>query len=148
MTFRDGFPMCPTCRSPLDARGRRFVCEPCTAVLVTSDELGELLRELRPNDTRALEQQLKPLGPGPRPCPRCPVVMESVKLGDVPLDRCAAHGIWFDHDELERVLGGGRAAVSAFEVEHQNRVDAADSFELGELGMLLKALWPWKKQRR
>ncbi len=68
---------------------------------------------------------------GKRACPRCEVVMATAKLsihleGEKPtkpgpeLDRCAAHGLWFDESELADVLapiagkgpGGGTAQVA------------------------------------
>jgi Zn-finger nucleic acid-binding protein len=39
-----------------------------------------------------------------RACPECKTEMLTVRLGSVDLDRCTAHGIWFDADELQRVL--------------------------------------------
>lgn len=39
-----------------------------------------------------------------RPCPRCDVAMIPCTLAAIPIDRCDAHGLWFDHDELARVL--------------------------------------------
>lgn len=37
-------------------------------------------------------------------CPTCDKPMEPVRLGAVLLDRCPAHGIWFDPDELSEAL--------------------------------------------
>lgn len=42
----------------------------------------------------------------PRPCPQCTAVMAPCLLLAIAIDRCASHGLWFDHDELERVLLG------------------------------------------
>ena len=39
-----------------------------------------------------------------RPCAECQVAMQTVNLGDVALDRCQAHGVWFDADELTALL--------------------------------------------
>jgi Zn-finger nucleic acid-binding protein len=41
-----------------------------------------------------------------RGCPVCATAMLTVGLGGVELDRCSAHGIWFDAEELNRVLHG------------------------------------------
>ena len=40
----------------------------------------------------------------PRPCPVCAARMQTVALVRVALDRCAAHGVWFDANELADVL--------------------------------------------
>ena len=39
-----------------------------------------------------------------RACPACGEAMRTVSLAGVALDRCFAHGIWFDADELQQVL--------------------------------------------
>lgn len=54
--------------------------------------------------------------------PRCPVCERKLKpchLTDVEIDVCDLHGIWFDPDELERLveihrIRNGRAAATAF----------------------------------
>ncbi len=70
--------------------------------------------------------------PGKRPCPRCAAPMATARLSiqleedakptkpGPELDRCAAHGLWFDESELAAVLapiagkgvGGGMAKTS------------------------------------
>lgn len=39
-----------------------------------------------------------------RACPVCATTMLAVSLLDVNLDRCTAHGVWFDTNELAAVL--------------------------------------------
>jgi Zn-finger nucleic acid-binding protein len=39
-----------------------------------------------------------------RHCPVCDESMDEPLVFDVPIDRCEAHGMWFDKAELERVL--------------------------------------------
>ena len=39
-----------------------------------------------------------------RACPVCATEMLAVTLLKVELDRCAAHGVWFDAEELQKVL--------------------------------------------
>jgi Zn-finger nucleic acid-binding protein len=39
-----------------------------------------------------------------RACPECGTAMATVKLGSVALDRCEAHGVWFDDKELAALL--------------------------------------------
>ena len=64
-----------------------------------------------------------------RPCPECGKLMHRRNYGrksGVILDTCAAHGIWFDLGELDRVLGwvhggGRRRADEATEVERRHR---------------------------
>jgi Zn-finger nucleic acid-binding protein len=40
----------------------------------------------------------------PRPCPVCTTNMLTVSIEDVALDRCPTHGVWFDPEELQKVL--------------------------------------------
>ncbi len=64
-----------------------------------------------------------------RPCPECGRLMHRRNYGrksGVILDTCAAHGLWFDRGELDRVLawvhgGGRRRADEAAERERRHR---------------------------
>ena len=53
------------------------------------------------------------------PCAACSQPMETLLLFEVPVDRCRAHGVWFDPGELDQVLaaapggGHGRTIVDA-----------------------------------
>jgi Zn-finger nucleic acid-binding protein len=40
------------------------------------------------------------------PCPVCGRVMRVVRRGGVSVDTCAAHGVWLDVGELDRLLEG------------------------------------------
>lgn len=158
MSLRDGFAPCPDCDGALDPRGSRLICVACDAVLVSHVELAEMLRELQPDELRALDEQLVPSGDGVRACPRCASLMDRVTLGTVILDRCRAHGIWFDPDELARVLGGGAQAIASFQQSNERRNAAANLLEssiggrdrtadfMGTLSAISRWLWPWKSK--
>src|ERR1700674_1552642 len=67
-----------------------------------------------------------------RPCAVCGALMNRQNYGrksGVILDICGAHGIWFDLDELPRVLawvqGGGEARAGQLEAE-QTRTEARE----------------------
>ena len=47
---------------------------------------------------------LSPRTDSPLHCPTCDKPMEPVRLASVLIDRCPAHGIWFDPDELSEAL--------------------------------------------
>lgn len=85
-------------------------------------------------------------GPIYRPCPVCGTLMHRqnyARKSAVIIDRCRDHGIWFDDDELERVLrfirqGGARraaaqAAEAAREEERRKRFDHRARAARGEL---------------
>jgi Zn-finger nucleic acid-binding protein len=48
-------------------------------------------------------------------CPSCQLGMTTLRFGRMELDRCTAHGYWFDRDELEQVL------YAVFELDQRSR---------------------------
>jgi Zn-finger nucleic acid-binding protein len=99
--------ICPLCKralNPLEIAGNKYeTCHGCRGSWV---ELATLTKMW---DQMASLAQLPAFvartgGAGPRPCPTCRQLMDRVALKLVPLDRCEAHGIWFDHLELETAL--------------------------------------------
>lgn len=140
---------CPVCgdASPLASRqigARRMAlleCGRCGGLWLGSDVFKELEEEaLRraPVDatgpaTPAAATSTPPspaAAPFYRPCPVCDARMHRRNYGrksGVILDTCAAHGLWFDHGELARVLGwiregGSRRAEAA--ADEQRRAEA------------------------
>lgn len=123
--YRDHLHPCPRCQQGLRVFNERLVCDSCEGLMLTADDLGNAIVEL----TGLTPQfQIRDEAPGKRACPRCAVPMTTAKLsieleGSKPtkpgpeLDRCAAHGLWFDESELAEVLapvagkgfGGGSA---------------------------------------
>ena len=91
---------CASCFEPMTAVGKTWRCA-CGAAWVPEAAFVEMVAVMRegtvpiPWHERAGE---------PRPCPQCQASMRTVALADIPLDRCDSHGIWFDGDELQRVL--------------------------------------------
>jgi Zn-finger nucleic acid-binding protein len=109
---------CPVCREPLIVAEREGIeldaCPWCHGLWFDAGELALLAETLG----RSLS-----VGEGgavaavtaekPRPCPRCDKAMEKVTMGQTPgvlLDRCANHGLWFDHGELGSLMGQMAAA--------------------------------------
>jgi Zn-finger nucleic acid-binding protein len=80
------------------------VCPWCRGLWFDAGELA-LLAEKLARPLRVPEGALQPAATAekPRPCPRCDRAMDKVFVGTSPrvlLDRCAGHGLWFDHGEL------------------------------------------------
>lgn len=144
---RDEIIDCPACGAALEPRGARLFCDGCRGVLVTRDELSEMLRSIHPGEQRALEQQLAPVADGARRCPRCASRMDAFALNLIPIDQCFTHGFWFDRDELAKVLQGN-TSPEAFAAEYQTRQLLADSFEYGTAGAILKQVYLWLRRRR
>jgi Zn-finger nucleic acid-binding protein len=109
--MRDDIATCPSCGQGLDASGRRFYCGRCSGALVTEDELRELIADMAagsadgPPGPRPLALEPPPGADGPpRRCPRCPARMTKHLFYGMVVDRCEAHGIWFDDQELQGAL--------------------------------------------
>jgi Zn-finger nucleic acid-binding protein len=107
--MRDDTATCPSCGRGLDASGRRFYCGTCAGALVTEDELREMIADMAagapdgPPGARPLA--LEPADYGvTRTCPRCPAAMSKHMFYGMHVDRCEAHGIWFDDQELQGAL--------------------------------------------
>jgi Zn-finger nucleic acid-binding protein len=138
---------CPACGKVLEPRGMRLFCDGCAGVMVTRDELVEMLRSIYPNEKLALQQQLRPYGEGTRTCPQCRARMDSFELDGIVIDQCLPHGFWFDRDELMKVLQRDNTP-EAFEAAHKRRQFLADWYELGLGGALLKRLFLHVRDRR
>jgi Zn-finger nucleic acid-binding protein len=85
-------------------------CPACRGFWLDAGELEQLLTR---TGAHADEAFLTALDMGDRAatpttllCPRCDQPMTEMRYADLMLDRCAqGHGLWFDRDELPRLLG-------------------------------------------
>lgn len=117
--YRDALLACPGCQAPLRVFDRRLCCDACDGIFLDPEDLQQSLTELTQNETIVGFVADRP---GQRLCPRCPTAMVRCKLAVLvagakaapapELDRCATHGIWFDHLELSRVFEAVHGAVS------------------------------------
>jgi len=106
MTFRDQRPRCPSCAedhalvsSRDGSRGSHLVCEHCKGTLVPAAEVEDMLSSL------LVEPFALPAGTaGERTCPCCAAKLARLDLFGIEVDRCDAHGVWFDGKELTLVL--------------------------------------------
>jgi Zn-finger nucleic acid-binding protein len=76
-----------------------------------------------------------------RRCPVCDEKMSEPLVFDIPIDRCDAHGMWFDKAELAEVLRRSRSddwrhLHPAAPVHHDDQVDA-----------LIAAMRIWRQKR-
>lgn len=98
MTFRDETAACPRCQRTLIVQpgcsdGSRLWCEHCRGVLIPTGQLEQILDLTLPTGE-----------PGELPCPRCVAKLARCTLLSLEVDRCVAHGVWFDTGEYLRVL--------------------------------------------
>jgi len=102
---------CPACNATLrDYRGR-LACDSCEGILMPLDELAAGIADLV-----GLEPRIEFVheAPGKRACPHCQQAMttchiqimldEDLAKPPPTLDRCSAHGLWFDGKELSAVF--------------------------------------------
>jgi len=110
-------PSCPVCTTPLRGFRARLVCDTCEGMLAPLADLSSAIEDITGVAPSFDYEDVKP---GKRACPQCAGTMDTLKLrvhlGDdvaepkPTLDRCAAHGLWFDTDELAAVFEKARAA--------------------------------------
>ena len=105
---------CPVCREPLIVAEREGIeldaCPWCRGLWFDAGEVALLAEKVGRtlSVTESGPLAVAAAGEKPRPCPRCDKTMEKVTLGQSPrvlLDRCASHGLWFDHGELGSLMG-------------------------------------------
>jgi Zn-finger nucleic acid-binding protein len=152
----DGAP-CPACTKPLassrigevevqacQACGGLWLDRPVFEQLGASRERQGALLGALPSPAEPVAATLEPVRY--RPCPACNQRMNRVnyaKRSGVVLDVCKAHGLWFDPNELRRVLAfvadGGLDRARELEIEElkeakrevaiQNPLHPSSSFE-------------------
>ena len=100
--FKDRTFACAACAGPaMEFRGDRWECTSCHGVFVEDAALTAMVTEMS-NQPWALPAASGT--DGDRVCPVCSKTMTSEKLETVAIDRCAGHGVFFDHDELAALL--------------------------------------------
>lgn len=107
----DGAPRCPRCPStPLQRIGAVSACVNCGGVFVPSSEqhaLEDALRAMADTAQMASQQARRKLSASTlRERAKCPVCLEDmarVSVGSIDVDACAAHGAFYDRDELVAV---------------------------------------------
>jgi len=131
--------VCPVCRGDHVLTSRAFgnisalECNRCAGIWLSAESFHELTeraaQERLDADDRDAPHMARPAeveGPPPdggkryRPCPVCGDLMVKQNYGrgsGVLIDVCRDHGVWFDADELPRILdwvrAGGLALASA-----------------------------------
>ena len=100
--YRDQKLPCPRCSGrELAFLADRYGCDHCHGVFVENAVLEALVSEM----TSTPWQMPATTGaPGGRACPICASALGVESLEGASIDRCRAHGVWFDPDELEAVL--------------------------------------------
>lgn len=95
-------PLCPVCSKPLAQAGYTERCATCTGAWIHEDVLVGIMQE---RTSSLVELTWQPRASAQvRACAVCRQPMQAVSLGTVALDRCPAHGVWFDPEELAALI--------------------------------------------
>lgn len=100
--FRTAPLRCPRCPTGQLGEGALRFCGGCRGAWVPDDALHERVSHMQA-DLPQLAWRTTPSRPS-LPCPECRAKMTAHELFGVPVDRCRAHGVWFDGGELAEVL--------------------------------------------
>jgi Zn-finger nucleic acid-binding protein len=112
---------CPSCNQALAQAGRTWKCGRCDGAWVRDEVLVPMLEQ---SASTVVEPPWQPnVEEHVRACPECTKTMETVKLGTVALDRCAAHGVWFDAQELAALLGQAKKFRAEDKHEHRGIIE-------------------------
>ena len=107
---RDEIASCPRCGAGLEVNVTRLVCGQCNGVLVPEAEVRAMIAEAMSfraapaGEPAELSLDAPPGAEPPLTCPSCMTQMTKHALHGITIDRCVAHGIWFDGQELQSVL--------------------------------------------
>jgi hypothetical protein len=100
--YKDRHLGCPVCKGvELDYRGERWACEACHGSFVESAALTAMVTDMI---NGPWELPIAAGERGERGCPVCGDAMRCEVLEAQAIDRCAAHGVWFDDHELQDAL--------------------------------------------
>lgn len=107
--------LCPRCETPMSAKSigefSTIGCNECSGLFITN----ETFETMQANSVRVIFPAGKvprsPLNPEATVryirCPVCRNIMNRMnfaRISGVIIDSCSAHGIWFDADELEKIM--------------------------------------------
>ncbi len=107
--------LCPRCETPMSGKTigefSVIVCSQCSGLFITND-IFEMMQEHSVRVVFPVQRVPRvPLGPETIVryirCPVCRNIMNRTnfaRISGVIIDSCSAHGIWFDADELEKIM--------------------------------------------
>jgi Zn-finger nucleic acid-binding protein len=107
--YRDQHEICPRCQIALQlielvTTHVAQLCRKCGGLWILPDEFQRLATTLASNAT-VDEARSQDTSASRLHCPVCRIGMISRRRYGSELDVCESHGVWFDHGELQAVLG-------------------------------------------
>ncbi|MBA3818958.1 MAG: hypothetical protein H0X17_08715 [Deltaproteobacteria bacterium] len=126
--FRTASLRCPRCRLTELRPGTLRTCTTCKGSWIPEETLAEHVASM---------QKAPPHLPwsiatrAALPCVVCATPMDTLMLFEVAVDRCRAHGVWFDEHELAEVLLRSAEVRQEPVLENGSAITAIDVAELG-----------------
>jgi Zn-finger nucleic acid-binding protein len=99
---------CPHCRDPLDQYGDHWTCPRCSGAFVETPALEAMIAEMA---HAPYELPAPAAAPGTRACPVCGEPTWAQALEGRTVERCPAHGVWFERGALSEVLARAAPAT-------------------------------------
>ncbi len=117
-------PACPRCTTASLHRSHAhgvwvLACTTCHGLWIDRDACGSLLGKIAAE--AHAEAHLFDAA-----CPICRHPMERITVREIALERCVAHGLWFDHQELDHIVHA-RTTSTAPSPSSRRRSDAVDT---------------------
>ncbi|MEL7060395.1 MAG: zinc ribbon domain-containing protein [Acidobacteriota bacterium] len=158
--------ICPVCPDvPLRSRrlghleGTVLECGRCAGLWLGADTFARVERQARETQSTGVAGQttgaparVEQKGPLYRPCPICGKLMHRQNYGKrsgVIVDVCREHGVWFDDQELQGILGwirdGGLERSEQRDVETRRESERRERFELPPMDGMLDADDAWSR---
>lgn len=122
--FRTASVHCPRCPKAALGAGPLRSCPTCHGSWVAEETLSEHVAIMQTAPPRL---QWSVAMRAALPCVVCRAPMETLSLFEVAVDRCRAHGVWFDTHELAEVL---HRSAQVREAEPSKLGAIADGIEL------------------
>jgi Zn-finger nucleic acid-binding protein len=123
---------CPACGTPLTPLATPLpasACASCGGAWLTNETAIHVMRGIGDAQDEELVQTTHaasahapshPPADQPRACPVCASPMTPLVVLGVTVDSCAAHGTWFDRDEVERIASACKKQREAQEAEERD----------------------------
>lgn len=93
---------CPSCPGELESSIDSLRCTRCSGTWISHGDMNEIVSPQSPAPSFEPVESTDRR----RRCPMCREWLETVRARGVVLDRCAAHGLWFDYQEYRAFRSG------------------------------------------
>lgn len=142
---------CPRCAVALERVGvpvgTALGCMRCAGLFFDDAAFGHVRESMYAELAKSAPSVRRPAPPASvasrsLACPCCAAIMTRSHVGEVEIDLCTSHGIWFDRDELQtvaQIISASRATTSissSRQLSQSERETLARSVSEGGVGTL------------